>query len=114
MKNQIVTIAFLLTLCSAVNLCAQNTTKPRQKPQVNVTQDVIPPADIFVPNAFTPNDDGKNDVFNVYGTGLSDMDVSIFDIRGKLVYQWRGLNGFWDGTSGGQAVVQGIYVYIIN
>src|SRR5262249_70986 len=49
-------------------------------------------------NIFTPNGDGKNDVFEIKAKNLNSLAVTIFDQSGKLVYQWNGLDGMWDGN----------------
>jgi len=70
--------------------------------------------DFFVPNAFTPNGDGNNDVFVVYGTGLSMAKLQVFNRWGEKVYdsgnQWAG----WDGNYKGQPAVPGVYTYYVE
>ena len=75
--------------------------------------------DIFVPNAFTPNFDGDNDILTLY---ISDGIVKIFDIRisdrwGNLVFFHpeitKEVNNFsWDGTVNGENLVSGVYVFM--
>ncbi len=62
--------------------------------------DVVP----FIPNVFTPNGDGINDVF------VPDIDVLIIDRLGKSLY--RGTEG-WDGTFGGKEVPNDTYFYFV-
>lgn len=64
-----------------------------------------------VPNAFSPNDDGVNDIFKVkegYKSIIS-FKALIFDRWGKRLYEWTDLAGGWDGTSGGSKVPDGSY-----
>lgn len=64
-----------------------------------------------VPNAFSPNDDGVNDIFKVkegYKSIIS-FKAMIFDRWGKKLYEWTDLVGGWDGTSGGSKVPDGSY-----
>lgn len=64
-----------------------------------------------VPNAFTPNGDGINDVFKVkegYKSIIS-FKAMVFDRWGKKLYQWTDLEGGWDGRSGGHKVPDGAY-----
>lgn len=64
-----------------------------------------------VPNAFSPNDDGVNDVFKVkegYKSIIS-FKAMVFDRWGKKLYEWTDLAGGWDGTSGGKRVPDGGY-----
>ncbi|MCS6935299.1 MAG: gliding motility-associated C-terminal domain-containing protein [Chitinophagales bacterium] len=70
--------------------------------------------ELFVPNAFSPNGDGNNDVFFVYGSGLAKAEVKIFNRWGELVFdtvnQWEG----WDGTYKGVMQSPGVYAYHIT
>ncbi|MBS1568501.1 MAG: gliding motility-associated C-terminal domain-containing protein, partial [Bacteroidetes bacterium] len=71
---------------------------------------------IFVPNAFTPDGDGRNDVFQVLGTGLSpkDFHLMIFDRWGELIYDTTDLGAAWDGTRDGAAVKSDVYVWSVK
>lgn len=70
--------------------------------------------DFFVPNAFSPNGDGNNDVLEVYGTGLATVKLKIFNRWGEKIYdsgnQWAG----WDGTYKGQLQNPGVYTYYVE
>ncbi|HMT30161.1 MAG TPA: gliding motility-associated C-terminal domain-containing protein [Bacteroidia bacterium] len=67
-----------------------------------------------IPNVFTPNMDGKNDVFTFEAANITDLEVSIFDKSGKLIYKWNGLDKGWDGKNlAGQEVEGGTYFYVI-
>ncbi|MFM7023398.1 MAG: gliding motility-associated C-terminal domain-containing protein [Flavobacteriales bacterium] len=68
---------------------------------------------LFYPNAFTPNEDGVNDVFQVVGEGVVDFNAIIFDRWGEIIYQWNSLDGGWDGRAKDQRQVQ-IDVYVIK
>lgn len=67
--------------------------------------------EFFVPNAFTPNGDGNNDILEVYGQGLATAKLKIFDRWGEKVFdsgnQWIG----WDGTYKGALLNPGVYTY---
>ncbi|GEM_PF-1266894 len=65
-----------------------------------------------IPNAFTPNGDGRNDYFGpVSQTDLAIINFSIFNRWGELVYQGAGPNVSWDGKLKGKALAQGVYTY---
>jgi len=73
------------------------------------------PQMLVVPNAFTPNGDGINDVWNI--KALSDFPkctVSVYNRYGSLVYQSKGYPQPWDGTFNGKPLPVGTYYYIIN
>lgn len=69
---------------------------------------------LYVPDAFSPNSDGINDVFRPKCTGYVSMEVWIFDRWGNLLYHWNGLNGGWDGTYKGNKVQEDVYVYMVK
>lgn|GEM_PF-6096352 len=70
--------------------------------------------DLTPPNIFTPNQDGKNDIFRIDGE-FEKLEVAILDQSGKLIHQWEGSYGFWDGTNpDGSYASTGIYFYIIT
>lgn len=64
-----------------------------------------------VPNAFTPNGDGVNDVFRVKEgyTSIISFRAQIFSRWGKKLYEWTDLDGGWDGRSGGHDMPDGGY-----
>ncbi len=66
---------------------------------------------IFVPNAFTPNQDNANDVVYVRGQNIKEMDFKIFDRWGELVFESTNQNVGWDGTFKGQPLDPDVYVY---
>lgn len=76
---------------------------------------VLGEALISIPNVFTPNADGSNDVFEVTWVGLSGLHCEIYDRWGLLIYQWDGLTGKWDGkTTNGKFATDGVYYYVVH
>lgn len=73
-------------------------------------------ASVVVPNIFTPNNDGLNDVFRPTYTDIKTVNGIIYNRWGEIVFQWWGLNGYWDGYTlpAGVRVPEGTYYYIIN
>jgi gliding motility-associated-like protein len=69
---------------------------------------------IFVPNVFTPNDDGNNDVFRAIGYNLKTLHMKIFNRWGEQIYECDGLDRSWDGTYKGEKVIEGVYLYKIE
>jgi len=70
---------------------------------------------IAVPNAFTPNGDGKNDYWQIpYLESLPQFDVRVYNRYGQQVY--HSANGIvsWDGTVGGRPQASGTYVYVFD
>jgi gliding motility-associated-like protein len=70
---------------------------------------------IFVPNAFTPNNDGKNDSWTIpYLSPGLNARVNVYNRNGELIYQASGTIVNWDGTYKGIPQPTGTYVYWIN
>lgn len=73
------------------------------------------PESVFLPNTFTPNDDGLNDVFRVRGIGLTEVDYfNVFDRWGRMVFTTKDINQGWDGIIGSRKGEEGTYVYIMK
>lgn len=71
------------------------------------------PFDLFVPNTFTPNGDGNNDVFEIKGKNIAIIEIRIFDSWGNEIYQ-RDNTKSWDGSNAGIPSGQGVYGYFIT
>ncbi|MCX6257201.1 MAG: gliding motility-associated C-terminal domain-containing protein [Bacteroidia bacterium] len=71
---------------------------------------------IFVPNAFTPNDDGLNDVFFPYitFTDITDYSFIVYDRWGNIVFQTSDTRGSWNGHINGNKAASGVYVYVVR
>jgi gliding motility-associated-like protein len=69
---------------------------------------------LYIPNAFTPNEDGKNDIFQPKGSGFTKYELAIFDRWGKRVFESNELEKGWDGTIKGQIAPDGVYAYKIT
>ncbi len=68
-----------------------------------------------IPNIFTPNGDGKNDIFTISGKGLATLDAEIFNRWGQKMYEWHTVNGGWDGyTAAGLPATEGTYYLILK
>jgi len=70
---------------------------------------------ITIPNTFSPNGDGINDLWNIDALiTYPEALIQVFDRYGQSVYQSTGYSKPWDGTSNGKAVAAGTYYYIID
>jgi gliding motility-associated-like protein len=69
---------------------------------------------IYVPNAFTPNNDGVNDVFYVYGNGIEEIHLIISDRWGNILFESYDLNVGWDGTYRGTLLNPDVFVYYLE
>ncbi|MEA3495774.1 MAG: PKD domain-containing protein [Bacteroidota bacterium] len=71
---------------------------------------------IIIPNIFTPNGDGVNDIFKIKGLNF-DCDIyklKIFNRWGQKVFESKGENMDWDGTTKGILVSEGTYYYVFE
>jgi gliding motility-associated-like protein len=70
---------------------------------------------LYIPNAFTPNDDGINDKWTIPGLeNYHKATVQIFNRWGQVIYSSVGYSRPWDGTINGQPVPVGVYIYMIR
>ena len=72
------------------------------------------PPTIYVPNAFTPNQDEINPLFRAYGTNIKEYKMEIFDRWGRLIHTLHSLTEGWDGTINGAQAPIGQYVYKVT
>ncbi len=67
-----------------------------------------------LPNIFTPNGDGSNDILSISSEGLIDFTIVVLDDKQKVVFESNNPDFSWDGTDkGGNKVKAGTYVYYI-
>jgi gliding motility-associated-like protein len=69
------------------------------------------PSAIFIPNTFTPNGDGTNDIFIPVGKNIAAMHLYVFDRWGNLMFESDNPTMGWDGTYGGEIVRNDMYVW---
>ncbi|HXB13778.1 MAG TPA: gliding motility-associated C-terminal domain-containing protein [Bacteroidia bacterium] len=79
-----------------------------------VTKPTEPCSNLFVPNAFSPNNDGQNDILLVQGNCLKTMDFIIFDRWGNKVFESENIYNGWDGTYNNQPMNTGTYAYYLK
>jgi len=66
---------------------------------------------LFLPNSFTPNGDGDNDIIYVRGNGINSIKFSIYNRWGQKVFETNNINEGWDGTYKGKTLNSGVYVW---
>jgi gliding motility-associated-like protein len=68
----------------------------------------------FVPNTFTPNSDGKNDVLYVRSNNLTDAYFAVYNRWGELIFETRDLSKGWDGTYKGVKVDPAVFAWYLK
>lgn len=81
-----------------------------------VSVEVIDDQTLFIPNAFTPNGDGHNDYFQIYGKldAIKKIDFQVFDRWGEKVYETEDVDFKWDGVYKGDKLPVAVYVYTLT
>ncbi|MBK7108243.1 MAG: gliding motility-associated C-terminal domain-containing protein [Bacteroidetes bacterium] len=79
----------------------------------NITVNNLP-EEIFMPNSFTPNGDGINDVFMISQKFIQLQSFLIYDRWGEMMFNTENVFDGWDGTYENQKVNSGVYMYIIK
>ncbi|TVR42370.1 MAG: gliding motility-associated C-terminal domain-containing protein [Cryomorphaceae bacterium] len=77
---------------------------------------VEPEGQIFVPNAFTPNEDGVNDLFEVKGHNIAEFEMVVMNRYGQVVFRTNSMDNKWNGSdiSGRYYAQNEVYVYTIK
>jgi gliding motility-associated-like protein len=71
---------------------------------------------LYLPNAFSPNNDGNNDVFCVQGTNrcITDFSMMIYDRWGEKLFESSDISFCWDGTYKGKVLNPDVYIYYVK
>jgi len=69
---------------------------------------------IYIPNAFSPNGDGLNDVLKVYGAVISEVHFMVFNQWGEKVFESNDQSVGWDGFYKSKAQPSGVYIYVVK
>jgi hypothetical protein len=72
------------------------------------------PDQVFIPNAFSPNNDGLNDEFKIEGYVIRSMQLRVFNQWGELVFETSNQNQGWDGKHKGKLQPSGVYMYVCS
>ena len=72
------------------------------------------PPNIFLPNAFTPNGDGNNDILKVRGGNLETLYFTVYDRWGEMMFETDDINIGWDGNFKGKGCDPAVYVYYLK
>jgi gliding motility-associated-like protein len=79
---------------------------------------IDPNPTLFVPNLFTPNGDGSNDVLLIYGGGIENMNFKIYNRWGAVVFESNSYTDMqtigWDGKFNNEDQPEGVYVWVLS
>ena len=81
---------------------------------IYVTDIICGPPDLFVPNSFTPNGDGENDILFVRGNNIETMNLKIYHRWGEKVFETSNQNEGWDGKYKGRDADPAVFVYYLE
>ncbi len=73
----------------------------------SITHIIFPPIEVFVPSAFTPNSDGKNDTFEAIAIGVKAFEIVIYNRWGQVIYKSNDISQKWNAGS----ITEGVYIY---
>jgi len=120
--GSVISPSTLLQANTIYYIAAQNTATGCEGSQrLAVTIDLSGCDSVFIPDGFSPNGDGINDVFEMKNMDIvyPNYTIEIFNRNGAVVFKGDAATGFWNGQSnqsrlGGNTLPNGVYFYIIN
>lgn len=68
---------------------------------------------LFVPNAFSPNGDSKNDEFRVRSNFISDIEIVVYNRWGQEMYKAKDAEAGWNGTFNGEKLGPDVFGYCV-
>ena len=80
----------------------------------DITVNVEISGDVYVPNLFSPNNDGTNDFLGIYGFSVQELEFRIYDRWGELVFQSNSMSETWDGTFKGATLNSAVFVFTLQ
>lgn len=99
-----VTTGYVVTLVDSAGCIATD----------SVTVNVTYVEEVGVPNAFSPNGDGVNDILYIDGAGFATIEFKIYNRYGQLVFQTTDQSIGWDGTFNGKRLNPGTFAYFLD
>lgn len=104
-SNTFISGTYTVTLIASFGTCSDTATT------VIVSEDGLT---LEIPNVFTPNSDGANDIFIIKSTGIKEISLQIFNRWGQKMYEFSGPKASWDGSATqGTKVPEGTYFFFV-
>lgn len=105
----------IVTVTGDITYTVTATTAAGCKGDASVTLKVYKGPEIYVPTAFTPNGDGKNDMFKPFPVGIKNYTYfRIYNRWGQVIFSTSEFNKGWDGTISGKQQPTGTYVWVVE
>jgi len=102
-------------LLKRIYLSIRYPNKKRLSPTFETASVIKVPGDIYIPSSFTPNGDGRNDVFRIPpNTSIQLQQFSIYDRWGRRIFFTQNRTEGWDGRLNGIPLSTRTYIYIIR
>lgn len=102
-------LLLITVLCTATGMFAQ------EQKEINKQTEIVTQRNILIPNAFTPNGDGRNDVFRLINAkGAQLLEFKIFNRWGTVMFNSVNPEEGWDGRYRNQEQPVGVYGYGIR
>ena len=79
-----------------------------------ISVSVYPDCILAIPNAFSPNGDGHNDILYIRGDGFTDVELMIFNRIGEMVFETKDNSIGWDGSFRGKQQPVDVYMYSLK
>ncbi len=76
-------------------------------------REVCPPR-VYISNSFSPNKDGKNDTYDVFGSNFMNFRMLIFNRWGEIIFESKDRSDVWDGQYKGEPMPVGVYPWVIT
>lgn len=105
----------VLLVTSDISFTVTATTSAGCKGEGTVNIKVYKGPDIYVPTGFTPNGDGRNDIFRPIPVGIKEIRYfRVYNRWGQLIFSSAALNDGWDGRIGGMLQPTGTFVWMVQ
>ena len=102
------------TTTYTVNVTDSNGCKAKKQLIVHIEYPPCAGSKLYIPNAFSPNNDGKNDKFIVRGTFIQDMYFAVYDRWGQKMFETHDQNTGWDGTFDGKKLAPAVFGWYLE
>ena len=104
----------IVTTTYTVNVTDSNGCKAKKQVAVHIIYPPCAGSMLYIPNAFSPNNDGKNDKFMVRGNLIQDMYFAVYDRWGQKMFETHDQSTGWDGTFEGKKLAPAVFGWYLE